>query len=105
MRLSEAHFVMAKAAGLDHVRLPVRFSAHAGQSAPFTIDEAVFARVDWAIDQALSHGLCVIVDLHHYEELMKEPEANADRFVALWSQIAARYQGRPASVAFEGCRT
>ena len=101
VRLSEAHFAMAHAAGLDHVRLPVRFSAHAGANAPYTIDEAFFKRVDWAIDQALSHGLAVIVDLHHYEELMKEPEANADRFVGLWSQIAARYKDRPASVAFE----
>lgn len=101
VRLSEAHFAMAHAAGLDHVRLPVRFSAHAGESAPYTIDETFFKRVDWAIDQALSHGLAVIVDLHHYEELMKDPEGNADRFVGLWSQIAARYKDRPASVAFE----
>jgi len=101
VRLSEAHFAIAHAAGLDHVRLPVRFSAHAGASAPYTIDETFFKRVDWAIDQALGHGLAVIVDLHHYMELMKEPEANADRFVALWSQIAARYKDRPASVAFE----
>ena len=101
VHLSEAHFELAKAAGLDHVRLPVRFSAHAGQAAPYTIDEAFFQRVDWAVDQATSHGLSVIVDLHHYEELMKEPDANADRFVGLWTQIAARYRGRPATVAFE----
>ena len=101
VHLSEAHFTMAQAAGLDHVRLPVRFSAHAAESAPYAIDEAFLARVDWAIDQALGHGLSVIVDMHHYEALMKDPEANADRFVALWTQIAARYQARPASVAFE----
>ena len=101
VRLSEAHFAMAKEAGLDHVRLPVRFSAHAGGSAPYTIDERFFKRVDWALDQAQSRGLSIIVDLHHYEELMKDPDGNADRFVGLWQQIAARYKDRPATVAFE----
>lgn len=101
VHLSDKHFDLVKSAGLDHVRLPVRFSAHAAATAPYTIDPAFFARVDWAIDQATSRGLSIIVDLHHYEELMKDPDANADRFVGLWAQIAERYKGRPASVAFE----
>jgi endoglucanase len=99
--LGERHFQMARAAKLDHVRLPVRFSAHAGHDAPFTIEEAFFARVDWAIQQALANGLSVIVDLHHYGELMKEPDRHADRFVELWRQIAARYRTQPEQVVFE----
>ncbi|HWZ90953.1 MAG TPA: glycoside hydrolase family 5 protein [Polyangiaceae bacterium] len=99
--LKPAHFIMAKAAGLDHVRLPVKFSAHAAAQAPYTIDEAFFDRVDWALGQAKANGLSIIVDLHHYEELMKQPREHADRLVGLWRQIAARYQGQPASVAFE----
>jgi endoglucanase len=99
--LKPEHFAMAKAAGLDHVRLPVRFSAHAGDSAPFKIDEDFFKRVDWAIQQATANGLSIIVDLHHYEELMKKPSENADRLVGMWVQIAARYKDQPATVAFE----
>ncbi len=71
------------------MRIPVRFSAHAADAAPYTIDEAFFQRVDWAIDQAQSRGLAAIVDLHHYEELMKAPDAHAARFLGLWRQIAA----------------
>ena len=99
--LQPAHFAMAKAAGLDHVRLPVRFSAHAAQAAPFTVEPALFARVDWAIAQAKEHGLSVIVDLHHYEELMKQPNENAERLVGIWKQIAEHYKDQPTSVAFE----
>lgn len=99
--LEPSHFAMAKAAGLDHVRLPVRFSAHADLKAPFTIEEAWLKRVDWAIDQAAEHGLSIIIDLHHYEELMKKPSEHAERLVGLWRQIAERYKGKPASVAFE----
>ncbi|HEY8945506.1 MAG TPA: cellulase family glycosylhydrolase, partial [Polyangiaceae bacterium] len=102
-RISQKHFEMAAAAGLDHVRLPVRFTA-AGRSAPtppFAIEESFFARVDWAIDQALARRLSIIVDLHHFEEIHKEPRAHEQRLYALWRQIATRYASRPPQVAFE----
>ncbi len=97
----EKHFEMAAAVGLDHMRLPVRFSAHADKEAPYTIDEEFFQKIDWAIAEALERGLSIIVDLHHYEEIMKEPDAHADRLVGLWTQIAERYQDRPDTVLFE----
>lgn len=99
--LSETHFEMAKAAGLDHVRLPVRFSTRAQKDAPYTIDPAFFERVDWAVQQALSRGLSIIIDLHHYEELMKQPDSHMDRTVGMWKQIAERYATQPDTVLFE----
>ncbi|HET7541004.1 MAG TPA: glycoside hydrolase family 5 protein [Polyangiaceae bacterium] len=99
--LDENHFAMAKAAGLDHIRLPVRFNAHAKDQAPYTIEDSFFKRVDWALDRAAAHGLSIIIDLHHYDELMKKPAAHAERVVGLWKQVAERYRNRPASVAFE----
>jgi aryl-phospho-beta-D-glucosidase BglC (GH1 family) len=57
--LDEKHFEMAKAAGLDHIRLPVRFNSHAKDEAPYTIEEKFFERVDWAIDQAAKRGLSI----------------------------------------------
>jgi endoglucanase len=99
--LAPAFFDAVKAQGFDHVRIPIRFSAHAGDSAPYTIDEAFFRRVDWAIDQTVSRGMTAIVDLHHYEELHEHPDAHAARFVGLWAQIAARYAARPPSVVYE----
>ncbi len=99
--LKPEHFAMAKAAGLDHVRLPVKFSAHADSEAPYAIDEAFFTRVDWAVQQAGAHGLSIVIDLHGYEELMKKPRENADRLAGLWHQIAARYKDQPSTVAFE----
>jgi len=99
--LEEKHFEMAKAAGLDHIRLPVRFNSHAKNEAPYTIEEPFFERVDWALDRAAAHGLSIIIDLHHYEELMAKPAQHADRVVGIWKQVAERYKKRPASVAFE----
>jgi endoglucanase len=99
--ISETHFEMAKQAGLDHVRLPVCFSAHAADEAPYTIAPALFDRIDWVLEQAQSRGLSVILDLHHYRELMKKPKEHGDRLVALWKQIGARFKHAPPSVAFE----
>ena len=62
MVLKPEHFALAKAAGLDHVRLPVKFNARASESAPYTIDEAIFKRVDWAVRQATEHGLSIVID-------------------------------------------
>jgi endoglucanase len=99
--LEERDFSRIREAGFDHIRLPVRFSAHAASAPPFAIDETFLRRVDWAIGQAMANGLSIVIDMHHYEELMKDPEAHAARFVALWSQIAQRYRATPEAVCFE----
>ena len=101
VHMSEKHFEMAAAAGLDHVRLPVRFSVRAETEAPFTIDPAFFERVDWAVEKAHAHKLSIIIDVHHYEEIMKNPAAHEERLLAMWKQIAERYRDEPQTVAFE----
>jgi endoglucanase len=87
--------------GFDHVRIPIRFSGHAAASSPYTIDASFFNRVDTVLNQATAAGLAVVVDMHHYDELAANVAAHRDRFVALWTQIATRYQNRPDTVAFE----
>jgi len=99
--LSERHFEMAAAEGFDHVRLPIRFNGHAQQNPPYTVDTTFLERVDWAINQAAARHLAVIIDFHHYEELMKSPAEHEARFLGIWTQIADRYQNRPANVIFE----
>lgn len=99
--LEERHFELAARAGFDHVRLPVRFSAYAEKQAPYRLDEAFLAKVDWAIAEALERNLAIIVDLHHYEELMDDPDAHEPRAVAIWQQLAERYAKQPDSVLFE----
>ncbi len=101
--LKASDFAAVRKAGFDHVRLPARFSAHAGMAPPYAIEGSFLARVDWAIDQALSNGLAVIVDLHHYGEMMEAPDEHRPRFVALWKQIAERERSRPEAVVFELC--
>ncbi len=99
--LEENDFRLIAEAGFDSIRLPTRWSAHAATEAPYTIDPAFFERVDWAIDQALSRGLNVVLNIHHYDELFKDPQGQEARFLAIWQQIATRYAGYPDTLYFE----
>jgi endoglucanase len=99
--LRALHFQRAAEAGFETVRLPVRWSAHALESAPYTVDRAFFERVDWAIEQALANGLNVVLNVHHYEELVDDPPAHRARWLAIWRQVAARYADQPDGVVFE----
>ena len=99
--LKKDYFDLIKSAGFDSVRIPVRWSAHAGVSPPYRIEPKFFDRVDWAIRQSLSKKLLVVVNVHHYDELVKNPERHRKRFLSLWEQIAGHYKDFPAELSFE----
>ena len=99
--LKAEYFQLIAAAGFDSVRIPVRWSAHAGDSPPYKIDPKFFERVDWAIDRALKNHLIPVLNIHHYEEIFNEPDKHGERFIALWRQIAEHYKDYPADLALE----
>lgn len=99
--LLERYFDDVGDAGFSTVRLPVRWSAHAGQAPPYVISPAFFGRVDWAVGQALQRNLNVVVNVHHYHELNGAPRGHRARFLALWAQIAARYASWSGQLYFE----
>ncbi|WP_281901412.1 glycoside hydrolase family 5 protein [Phytohabitans aurantiacus] len=101
LRLTEAHFDAVRAAGIDTVRLPVRWSAHAAAEAPYTIDGGFLARADWAVGRAMERGLNVVLNVHHYDELNADPDGHTARFLGLWKQIASRYAAQPNRLYLE----
>jgi endoglucanase len=99
--LKEEYFKIIKEAGFDSVRIPICWSAHALKEPPYTIDSAFFNRVDWAIENALKNDLYVMINIQHYRELTKDPNAHSERFLGLWKQIAEHYKDYPDTVLFE----
>ena len=71
---------MIKEAGFNSVRIPIRWSGHASTAAPYDIETDFFRRVDWAIGQALSRNLAAVINVHHYEEMNKDPVQSLPRF-------------------------
>jgi endoglucanase len=88
-------------AGFSHVRIPIRWSAHAATSEPFTIDPVFMNRVQEIIGWALEQELMVIINFHHYEELFAQPVQQTPRFKALWTQVAGTLKNLPDDVLFE----
>jgi endoglucanase len=99
--LKAGYFKAIKDAGFETVRLPVKWSAHAENKPPFTIDPKFAERVDWAIDQALANKLNIIINVHHYDELNTAPDEHLPRLKAIREQIARRSKDRPPAVLFE----
>lgn len=98
-------FTQIAAQGFQTVRLPVRFSNHAGTAPPYAIDPAFMARVEQVVDAARAAGLRVILDLHHYDDpqgsVFADPAGQTARFAALWKQIGERFRSKDGQVWFE----
>ncbi|RME59123.1 MAG: glycoside hydrolase family 5 protein, partial [Caldilineae bacterium] len=101
MYARDEYFAVIAEAGFSHVRLPVRWNAHAKAAPPYTIDERFFERVDRAVQAGLDSGLLVVLDFHHYTGMMVDPQSNRERFLALWRQVAEHYAGYPDELLFE----
>ncbi|TXH52866.1 glycoside hydrolase family 5 protein [Piscinibacter sp.] len=99
--LRDEFIALAAQAGFTAIRLPVRWDARAGVQPPYRIDPAFFERVDGVLRQAAQHGLAVILDMHHYAQMMLEPQSERERFLAVWRQVAEHYRDAPATVLFE----
>jgi endoglucanase len=105
--LTAHDFDQIKAAGFDHVRIPLN-----PESLGFSISEAStgrvlfdFAGLDEAVNLARDHGLSVILDVQPNDSLSSEMEQDPrtePAMIALWRHIAEHYMTySTAVVAYE----
>jgi endoglucanase len=99
--LRERHFDVVREAGLDTVRVPVKWSARSDPRPPYRIDAAFFDRVDGVVESALRRELNVVVDVHHFDALSADVDRHTAHYLALWSQIAEHYASADERVWFE----
>jgi endoglucanase len=99
--VSAGEFAAMKREGFDHVRVPVGWHHYAGPTPDYTLSPEIFARADFVVTNALASGLAVMINIHHFNELDKDPAATADEFVKIWQQVAAHYKIFPTTLAFE----
>jgi len=101
LTLQEEYFQLIKDAGFNSIRLPISWSTHAMDKAPYTIDADFLKRIDWAIRNTTSRRMAVIINTHHYKPLYEDPNGQRERFVAIWRQIAEHYKDYPETLIFE----
>ncbi len=99
--IQKKHFYRIASAGFNLVRIPIRWNAHAMATSPYTINDSFFDRVDWVINQGFTQNLSIIINIHHYNELMDHPESHKDRLLVLWQQISQHYQNYSNNLIFE----
>jgi endoglucanase len=99
--VSADEFAIMRAEGFDHVRVPVGWQHYAGPSSDFTLSPEIFARTDFVVTNALANHLAVMINIHHFDELDQNPTNAADKFLAIWRQIAAHYEKFQEKLAFE----
>jgi endoglucanase len=110
-RVRDEYAAMVWQAGFRHVRLPVRWSAHATRDAQARIDPAFMQRVDAVVTRLLDQGFTVVLNMHHYRQLDGDRLDNGEfavdrdvvrvRFLAIWRQIATHFAGRSPRLWFE----
>jgi len=89
------YFAVIRKGGFNTVRLPVRFSAHTSSKPPHSIEPGFLAEVDEAVFTGLNNDLIIILDVHHYDEIMTDPVGQEQRFLAIWDQLSKHYQSQP----------
>ena len=99
--VSADEFAAMKREGFDHVRVPVGWHHYAGPAPDFTLTPEIFSRADFVVTNALANGLAVMINIHHFNELDKDPVGSTEEFLKIWQQVAAHYRKFPAQLAFE----
>ncbi len=90
-----------KAEGFDHVRIPIGWHHYAGAAPDFKLSDEIFSTVDHLVTNALSMGVNVLINIHHFDAFTTNPSAESNKFYAIWRQIAAQYAKAPPGLAFE----
>jgi endoglucanase len=101
--ISADDFAEMKREGFDHVRVPIGWHQYAGPAPDYALSPEIFGRVDFVVTNALHNGLAVMINIHHFNALDKDP-TNAEvqaEFLLIWKQIAAHYKDFSKKLAFE----
>jgi endoglucanase len=100
-RFKSEHFRAIRQAGFDHVRINLHpFRDDRGGEGGKVRDDW-FKTLDWAVDQALASELMVVLDFHEFELMSRDPQKHKAGFLAIWDEVAERYEDRPGELLFE----
>lgn len=98
-----------KRAGFNAIRVPVTWSQHIDDANGWKIDPVWMQRVKETVDYVMQCGLYCILNVHHDvggESWLKASDAgvseNAEKFAAIWMQIAEEFAQYDTRLLFEG---
>mgnify|MGYP000872505564 FL=1 len=89
--------------GFTHVRVPIKWERddRSMSTSPYTIYPEFLNTIKSVVDAALKNKLHIIINMHHHNDLMADPQAQKARFLAQWKQISEYFKDYPDSLVFE----
>lgn len=89
--------------GFNHVRIPIRWEPETRSSStpPYTINAEFLSRIKQVVDSCLNNGLSAVINMHHHEALLADPDGQKERFLAQWKQISEFFKDYPDQLLFE----
>ncbi|RDL40886.1 Uncharacterized protein BP5553_00865 [Venustampulla echinocandica] len=107
--LQLATLTQIQAKGFNSVRIPVTWAYHFDDESPtWNVNKVWMNRVETVVDQALSLGLSVVLNVHHDSWVWADPSvSNAnttmikEKFSRLWAQIGTRFACKSSKLIFE----
>ncbi|MGB7979560.1 MAG: glycoside hydrolase family 5 protein [Candidatus Nanopelagicales bacterium] len=100
-RLTERHLALIRQAGFDHVRINLHPFRDGALDPDPAVSGAWFETLAWAVDAALASGLAVVLDVHEYEVMGRDPTGHRRQFLDAWARIALRFRQAPPQVVYE----
>jgi endoglucanase len=100
-RFQAKYFRLLKEAGFNSVRINLQPFWGMSPTNDYALSKPWYEVLDWAVREAQAQGLRVILDLHEFTLMGKDPAANKVKFLAFWRQLSAHCQGAPEDVLFE----
>lgn len=104
--ITPADIALMAGLGFDNVRIsidPDPLEQYPHDASGLNVD--FLARLDRAVDDMLSHGMAVQIDIHpqdDYKLRLRSDEYAVDQFIMLWRKLAAHYASRdPDKIFFE----
>lgn len=99
--IEEEDLKIIKEAGFDFVRVPVRWNAYTSSKAPYEINKAMIKRVTEVVDWAYKYNLKVLINVHHFDEIMYEPKKYIPQLESMWEQITRHFSKYDNKLYFE----
>lgn len=90
--IQDEWFQIAKDAGFQSIRMPVRWNQTAELEPPYTLQAERVEGVKRHIKIANGLGMPVIINQHHYNELYLDPEGQMAKFYGMWELIAEEFK-------------
>ncbi|MEI7729855.1 MAG: glycoside hydrolase family 5 protein [Verrucomicrobiota bacterium] len=100
-RFQAKHFRLLKEAGFNSVRVNLHPFRSMDADKGLALRESWLKTLDWVVQNATNQGLMVILDLHEFNTMGADPEANKEKFLAFWRQLSAHCQSASDQVVFE----